>query len=339
MQIQAMNIPISKIDQTDNLFNLSDYLNRNRKISIPLSPNLSEINPMIIVDKSLRSCYRPPALSDGQYFIVAGHPALIKNTTDEGIIPVLLITQADPIELWKTAIIYLQRLLSSLDQKISVIEKSLILHYIQYHSSSITPEQLQNKILPIWGDQPSRKRLNQYLELTQIPDIIYPILIEKDVPLKYANAFLYFSDEIIDLLLQLDQQTNLSKSNWIKVIEHFHYLLLQQTIKGQNIEWIKDMQLILTEEISLKQKEKLFIQQLFHHHYPTFSNRLEQIKKIISHLKLPPTMKIHYPENLEGHTLRIELTARNSKELQDLINKLYNIEIEDWNRIYENMDF
>ncbi|BDU49748.1 hypothetical protein [Haliovirga abyssi] len=138
--------------------------------------------------------------------------------------------------------------------------------------------------------------------------------------------------EKIEKIMQ-NYNYNFDSEEYIKknILENIYltYSELKEVIEIlYELEYIKEMDLKeVFESIkfdtvkSKKEKGSYFLKELLYYKYPLYQKTMKKLKFHLNKIK-DSKIKLTYPQNLEGDNLKIEITIKNEKDVDNILDKL-----------------
>lgn len=204
----------------------------------------------------------------------------------------------------------------------NLMEKSILLDKL-VTLGALSEEDVIADVLPALGIDPNRFMFEKYLKLSSLPHGGQMALAEGKISLSTAEHILHFPSHERKIIISLLKELQIGKNKAETIVNLLFDITKREHTACKKILSEKYPGDILSnKELSGIDKYHHIEKYLFQRRYPFLSDIQRDISLSIRALKLPKTIKITPPPNLEGENLNIECRVRNKKDLTGIIKTL-----------------
>jgi len=154
------------------------------------------------------------------------------------------------------------------------------------------------------------------------------IKFPEDIERKIADGRISYGTGLVLKLLEKKERSALSDfletlkpsvNKMREIAENLYEISKRENLTVAELIESREIRNIMSLGISRKRKIELLRNFLREKRFPEFSKKTSRIRSKIKALKLPPKIKISYPENFEKEKLTATIEFSNSEELEELL--------------------
>ncbi|MFC1770532.1 ParB N-terminal domain-containing protein [Candidatus Margulisiibacteriota bacterium] len=186
----------------------------------------------------------------------------------------------------------------------------------------LKPETIMNNFFPALDLNQNPKIWQTCLDISSLPKIILDFLEEKKFPFKICAYLTKLPLEILQLLLSLKTELNLTYSNFLELSENINDYLSYHELPLENFVQDPEFKSILASNKNNHEKTICLRELLSKKRYPTVHSVNYNIETIYKKLGLPKNVRLSWDKTLEEKALQLQITIKNNHELPTIMNLL-----------------
>ncbi len=247
---------------------------------------------------------------NGTVSVICGHRRLAASK-DAGI-PTLPVRLADsPLTPEEKLLLQLQD--NRVHRSLSDIETGRVL--IRLSATDLAESEVIEQVLPLLDQQPSKKRLHDFLKAREFSKNLQITLHNLGIPLRTYSMLYPFSDADLDAIQNLLTVLQPGANKCRDLFELIGEIADRDAVTPASLINEPVIQNALADKsLNPGDRYQVIHQDLFQKRYPTLSELRIEVRRALGQMKLDGKVRIRVPEHFESGELKVEFSFNTHAE-------------------------